>query len=333
MSGTSTVVTIQNDDSVDAAGATTAQLQINTIQSMVDAVLSTLAGGADNPWPVLLPGAGPCTRIGLKVNCLSRYLPTSAAIVRAIISSLQSKLQVCPSNIVVWDRTFTELAYGKYTADDLLGARLLGTTGSSSSGVNGPGYTEPVYGTFEGCIEQTMTWVPYTPLLSRILTEETDVTINCAVLKHHGVSGVTAALKNCYGIIDNPGLCHQNVPTILPALYNISPIRNSIKLTIADALKTVAMGDTSDMFDSKPGRIFASLDPVALDRYALDLINQLRAQHNGALVSGDIVSWLDNAYQLGLGTKNYNLVDCSAAGAGTDGSIFDGSEADVSQSD
>jgi hypothetical protein len=83
---------------------------------MVDSVLSTLAGGATNPWSVLLPNAGPCTRIGLKVNCLNAYLPTSPAVVRAIIKNLQTNLQACPSNIIVWDRTLEELKILESTA-------------------------------------------------------------------------------------------------------------------------------------------------------------------------------------------------------------------------
>jgi uncharacterized protein (DUF362 family) len=293
--GTSTVVDIQRDDSFDGTGKT---IQPDVVYDMVNQVLSTLAGGASNPWPVLLPTANPCTRIGLKVNCLNRYLPTSPAVVRAIIKSLVDNLQVCPANIVVWDRTFDDLTLsGKYTKADLQGATLRGTTGTSG-GTVGPGYSDTNYGTVEGL----------TPRLSRILTEETDITINCPVLKSHGVSGVTAGLKNIYGIIDIPSQYHTTLPTALPALYRIPQIRNSIKLTIVDALQAVTLADTADRPDSKPGRIFASLDPLALDRYALVLLNQLRDKRGKAALEGSIVSWLDNGYQLGLGTKDYSLV-------------------------
>lgn len=310
--GASMVATIQRADSIDATGKITQQSQIDEIQTMVDTVLSTLAGGADNPWPVLLPNAGCYTRIGLKINCLNSYLPTTPAVVRAIIHSLVTKLSVCPANIVVWDRNFTEMLKAdktlKYSSDDLQGARILGTTGTYGSSV-GPGYTDPNYGTLQGFDESTQTWQNYSPRLSRILTEQTDITINCPVLKSHGVSGVTAGLKNIYGIIDIPEKYHKNLPTALPALYNIPPIRSSIKLTIVDALQAVTLGDTQDRPDNLPKRIFASLDPLALDRYALDLLNQLRAQRNKSAIGGDTVSWLDNAYALGIGTKDYNLVE------------------------
>jgi len=318
IAGASTVVTIQRNDSIDATGKSLHQPQLDIVQSMVDGVLSALAGGAANPWSVILPTASPCTRIGLKVNCLNTFFATSPAVVRAIIKSLVSNADICPGNIIVWDRRLDELnGAGQYTDEHLQGARLLGTVNSPKD-FHGPGYSPEFFGTFQGS----------TPLLSRILTEQTDITINCPVLKSHGQSGVTAALKNIYGIINIPKEYHStkdgkvNLQTALPALYNIPAIRKSIKLTIVDALQAVTLADTADRPDAVPGRIFASMDPVALDRYALDVVNQLRAKRKKDPISGSIVSWLDNAYQLGLGTKDYKLVDLSPTadgGVGSDG--------------
>ncbi len=326
LTGKSRVATIQRSDSVDARGRSTAQAQIDAVQTMVDAVLSTLAGGASNPWSVLLPGAGTCTRVGLKINCLNPAFATSPAIVRALVGSLISKLGVCPSNIIVWDRRLDEMK--DYTSDDLQGAQLLGTVNSTSA-AGGPGYSHTQYLTLQGS----------TPLLSRILTDMTDVTINCPVLKVHGQTGITAALKNVFGIIHCPGNFHtdplkgQDMQSALPAIYNIGPIRQSIKLTVVDALRAVTNGDTASAPNSMPGRIFASTDPLALDYYALDLINQLRA--TPPLRLGPVtlpLDWMENAYQLGLGTKGYSLVTLQPngeeadldGGAPIDGDVVDG---------
>lgn len=321
--GKSLVATIQRSDSVDSKGTVTDPSQFAAVQAMVDAVLSTLAGGADNPWSALLPGAGPCTRIGLKVNCLNSYFGTSPALVRALVYSLTSKLGVCPGNIFVWDRRLDELTtVGKYTAEDLQGAQLVGTLASTSS-ANGPGYSSRHYLT----VQKT------TPRLSRILTDLTDVTINCPVLKVHSQTGITAAMKNIFGVIDCPGKFHtdpakqQDIQTALPALYNLAPIRKSIKLTIVDALRAVTNGDTESVPNAIPGRIFASTDPLALDYYALDLINQLRAAPplRGAPITQPL-DWMENAYQLGLGSKGYRLASLQADGtpATADGGVGDG---------
>ncbi len=326
VAGASTVVTIQRDDSIDARGKSLHQPQLDVVQSMVDGVLSALAGGAANPWSVILPTASPCTRIGLKVNCLNTFFATSPAVVRAIIKSLVTNAEICPGNIIVWDRRLDELTgAGQYTDEHLQGARLLGTVNSPKD-FHGPGYSREFFGTFQGS----------TPLLSRILTEQTDITINCPVLKKHNQSGVTAALKNIYGIINIPGNYHNDakkktdLQTALPALYNIPAIRKSIKLTIVDALQAVTLADTSDRPDALPGRIFASMDPVALDHYAVDVVNQLRAKYGKGHVDEDtpgILDWLDNAYQLGLGAKEYKLVTLAADGA-VDSDSTDGGASD-----
>jgi hypothetical protein len=79
VAGSATVVTIQRSDSIDAKGKSLEQPYLDVVEGMVNAVLTALTGGASNPWSVLLPSAGLCTRIGLKVNCLNGYLPTSSS--------------------------------------------------------------------------------------------------------------------------------------------------------------------------------------------------------------------------------------------------------------
>jgi uncharacterized protein (DUF362 family) len=129
------------------------------------------------------------------------------------------------------------------------------------------------------------------------------------VLKTHEVSGVTSALKNVYGVIDNPGDFHGDLATALPAIYALGPVRSRIRLTVVDALVAVTAGGTSSPADTVPKRIFASKDALAADSYALALVNQCRAA-KGSLseVGGTATSWLANAQALGLGALAYELV-------------------------
>ncbi len=304
--GKSTVVTIQRDDSLDGKGLSEEPAQLSAVQGMVDAVLSALADGAANPWSKIVPGIGSCTRVGIKINCLNGAFPTTPALVLAIVNSLVSKADVCAGNIIVWDRNLKEMNDTGYTSKAFQVAKLMGTLDTPDYAGKGPGYSENDYGIIQGT----------KPRLSRILTELTDVTINCPVFKVHGQTGVTGALKNVFGIIDCPGsfhtdeIKHQDMQTALPAIYNFPAIRNSIKLTIVDALRAVASGDTNSMPNALPGRIFASMDPLALDYYVLDLMNEVRAARprNMGPVSTEVLAWMENAYQLGIGTKGYDLI-------------------------
>jgi uncharacterized protein (DUF362 family) len=282
-------------------GEDAARSTLNADQDVSD---GTYADGGidDNPWKVLLPTYRPGQRIGLKVNCLNQNAPTSRYLIRAIVTSLRDRLGVAPTDIIVWDRHLSELkSNAKYTDEDLAGAQLRGTLQVAGKETTGdPGYGDPISPAIE-C---------QTPRLSRILTEQTDLTINCPVLKTHNVSGVTAALKNIYGIIDIPGKYHRPLlQAALPALYALPAIRNSISLTIVDGLVGVIKGDT-DSSDVVPiRRILLAQDPVAMDSYAVDLVNQLRSAADlpAPPVEAELLTWIARAEALGLGTTKYSL--------------------------
>jgi hypothetical protein len=260
----------------------------------------------DNPWKILLPDYQSGQRIGLKVNCLNPRVPTSGAFVRALVLSLKDGLGIDPAKIIVWDRVLEELkTKARYTEDDLAGAQLMGTVVSTAAATQDePGYGEIICPPIEG----------ENPRLSRIMTDMTTVTINCPVLKTHNVSGVTAAMKNIYGIIDIPGKYHKpKIQKAMPAIYALPAVRDSLVLTIVDALIGVVTGDTDSSPDINPKRILLAQDPVAMDNYALNLVNQLRGSMTPSMgpVDTSVLGWIDNAHQLGLGNKDYALVKAS----------------------
>jgi hypothetical protein len=264
------------------------------------------AGSGDdtNPWRILLPRYQPGQRIGLKINCLNQNLPTSGALIRAIVMSLRDGLNIDPSKIIVWDRTLDDVkTRGRYTETDLAGAQQMGTLAIGGKVTDGePGYGDIICPAIEG----------ETPRLSRIMTDMTDVTINCPVLKTHNVSGVTAAMKNIYGIIDIPGRYHKpKLQNALPAIYALPAVRNSLVLTITDALIGIVTGDTDGSPDINPKRLLLAQDPVAMDNYALSLVNQLRATLDKTPVESEVLGWIDRAHELGLGNKNYSLIKAS----------------------
>jgi hypothetical protein len=276
-----------------------------------------LDGGVANPWTTLLPKYQPGQRIGIKVNCLG-VVATSPALVRALIASLRDRLGVDPKNIVVWDRYLLDLTgNGKYTEEDLAGARAIGnllhgpdpTKGENEddpSLTDGHGYGDSICEAPRGQVATDNSAGSF-PRLSRILTDETDFTINCTVFKSHNVSGITGALKSAYGMIHNPGEYHTDFDIVSPLLYAIPAVRNSLPLTICDAILGVMLGNPVSPANCTPRRIFLAQDPVAMDSYVLDFMNQLLAEKGGRSVVPSPVPWLDRAATLGLGSRSYQL--------------------------
>jgi hypothetical protein len=269
------------------------------VREMLQAGLRSLAQTEDLPtaWQTLIPDFAPSMRIGLKLNCLSSYLTNSLPLLQALVQSLTDDLGADPDRIVAWDRRGDELVRAGITPE-AIGAQTLGTV-TSIQDDSGPGYE-----TRAECVIDRETH------LSRILTEETDITINLPLLKKHTVAGMTGALKNIYGCIDNPGDFHGDLNTSLPVLYRLDPIHSRCRLHITEAVLAVTRGDTADPSDAAPGRLLLSRDPVALDKHALDLMNSLRDPLPP--IPAEKVTWIEGAAGLNLGTTSLDLDQITA---------------------
>lgn len=275
------------------------ELQVEQVRPMLDAALGGLAPSVSELWRQVVPEFDASTRVGIKVNCLNSSVPTSAPLVKALCDVLVEQAGVSRDRILVWDRRTDELKRCGFTSEALGGVAVQGTL-ESMDDASGPGYGDPICGAVAG----------KTPRLSRILTDLTDVTINVPVLKTHGVSGVTAAFKNIYGIIDIPASYHSNLVQTLPVLYALPPIRNAMRLHVLDAYQAIVTGGTSDPPDTVVKTIAVSADPLALDQYSLDLANQLRKAKNIAKlgpVDDKVTGWLQGAAKLGLGKLEYQV--------------------------
>lgn len=297
LTGPAPVAEARREDSV-LVDAVTGRATIDPVRvrEMLEAVLASLVP-AGNAWRTLIPDWTSETRIGVKVNVLNEQCPTSLVLVKALVDSLVDGLGAARERIIVWDRRVDELERSGFTRD-AVGATVMGTIRSTTD-TSGPGYAEPACGVVAGSA----------PRLSRILTDLTDVTINVPVLKTHAICGLTGAMKNIYGVIDNPGDYHKNVVTALPALYRLPLIRRRFRFHLLDALIAVTTGGTSSPADTVPRRLLASQDPLALDACALALADQLRDEKQLGLgpVDRSATGWLENAHALGLGSLRYDV--------------------------
>ncbi|MFA4982417.1 MAG: DUF362 domain-containing protein [Candidatus Omnitrophota bacterium] len=102
---------------------------------------------------------------------------------------------------------------------------------------------------------------------------ECDTFINCPVLKHHGLAGLTLSMKNLMGVCGgNRGLIHRDIGEKLVDLaYFMNP-----DLNIIDAYRVLLRnGPTGgNLKDVMPARtVIASTDTTLADTYACTIVN------------------------------------------------------------
>jgi uncharacterized protein (DUF362 family) len=145
--------------------------------------------------------------------------------------------------------------------------------------------------------------------LSRI-TEEADYIINVPVLKDHSNAGITFALKNSYGMVDAPGTMHDNwCDPYIAALYAV--IASKVRLIVGDAIFGVYKGGPATGPNCMPNTILVGTDPVAIDMYALTMINTERTNRGMYAISTSQdpanPSRADARHLLTAASSDYNL--------------------------
>lgn len=269
-----------------------------------DAVSKVLLALTNKPdlrsaWQVLIPSFAAGQIIGIKVNALSNRVPTSPALVKGLIDSIKTGLQIPGAQIVVWDRRLDELEDAGFTAE-ALGVTVEATLETAAEKGAGRGYELGAT-----CIGGQNTH------LSQILTRRLDHLINFSVMKNHKASGFTGCMKNHYGLIDNPGefhdvkqgelvLEHRFNPAI-PDINALHEVVSKTRLWLMDSVVAVCRGDTSDPADCFPARLLASLDPVAIDARGKQIRDDQRGPKLGPNQETISEKWLRTAEKYGLG--------------------------------
>ncbi|MCP4577459.1 MAG: DUF362 domain-containing protein [Deltaproteobacteria bacterium] len=257
-------------------------------------------------WTQIFPNLKSEDTIGLKVNCISGKCPTHPEIAYSLAQSLIDALGINPNNIIIWDRTISELKKTGYTVNQSKkGIRCTGTVESFSvvrwimnmdqDESDGVGYDNSLsVDVGEGVSSH----------LSNILTRMCTYLINVPVLKDHSLAGITLSLKNHFGTIDNPRDCHPNDCDPFIAKLNATPqIRDKTKLVVCDAAFGVYEGGPRGAPQWQPKSILAATDPVALDYTGMLMINGQRKKNDLDPVTAMAVH-LKTAEALGLGTCN-----------------------------
>jgi len=217
---------------------------------------------AGQAWKSLFPGITSGSRIGIKVNCINRYLSSHPEIAQTIVDGLATmEVDRAPfprNNIIVWDRhnyELTRAGYSIYYGSDPDTHRCFGTD------LSGYSYDQDLPITIQGQIMYP----------SVLLTQHCDYLINLSVMKNHTMSGVTGSLKNHYGSIHLPSALHgasgQYCDPFIPDLNRkLNDQLGMIQaVNICDAIFGIASGGPMGNPQFAFNGLLFSRDPVALD--------------------------------------------------------------------
>lgn len=231
-------------------------LSPDVLRKMVDGSIVALTGQADASaaWRALFD---PAERIAIKVNAFrNSTIWTHVELVKAVTDSMQAS-GIPGEQITIFDYYDDELTTAGFTLNkDGPGVRCFGT--------------EQMY---------TSLWDVYgfsSVKLSEILVSA-DALINMPVLKSHMIAGMTFALKNHYGSVNNPEGLHY-ISKGLPALNEIAPIKDATRLVIGDVLSANTKYSGSWPYweaDVKGDSILMTYDPLAADTVGWEMLQKL----------------------------------------------------------
>lgn len=231
------------------------------VAAMVSAGLMSFTGEkkADAAWRQFVR---PGMRVGFKLNLLGRPLVITAREVTdaAVLGALSAGVKA--ADITVWDRKPEHFGSNSYEAG----------TGRHGERIKmGSNWHDAVFAETSGGP------VP----IERIAVEETDVTVNLPVIKDHGGSGVTGALKNvAFGCYQNHRQAHGgNCDPYIAEAYEHFAKATKIPLILLDATEGCFDGGPAPQNSQTVWRenaIYVATDPVALDLTLRDVINAKR---------------------------------------------------------
>ena len=220
----------------------------------------------------------PSDVVGIKVNAGGRpHCVTSPVILAEIVRQLTA-VGVRPSQIVVYERFYNQLAEVDYAPKlpegVLIHAAERGNRNSEQNDYDPHTYVEAQFFGEEDTRSNMM----------RLVTERVTKIVNVPNMKDHGATGVTGCLKNiAYGSFSNVARTHaRGVTHTLSAVGTfaaVEPLRSRSVLQIMDGLHAVWHGGPfapTTRYLFHPRQILFGTDPVAIDRLLLDTIDDKR---------------------------------------------------------
>jgi len=284
------------------------------VRAMLRRSLTELTG-SEQPLKQLFK---PTDRVGLKINCLGkRRIHTHKALVEAWAAELQAA-GLKAENIIVWDRFEDHMKKCGYTINAAgPGVRCFGTEDRTSTldrsdaKARYASKRDSADGRKDGSSASR---------LSSIFTSECDKIVNLAILKDHGLAGVTLTLKNlAFGLCDNNRRFHarEDIGPFIADFCARPDVKQKVVLHMIDGIEGCFDGGPAPSSDDQvfqPRSLWVSADPVALDRLGADVIEERRAQAKlpSLKADGRDPRHIRLAAKRGLGTddpKRFDLVE------------------------
>ena len=232
-------------------------------------------------------------RIGIKINTLggpkiSTLPSTSLALSRVIVGG-----GIQAGNIIIWDRYNRELREAGYRLNiERNGVIICGTD------TKGMGYDRNLH-----------SHLNIGSLISSIQTGQVHSSISLAILKDHGLAGVTAGMKNYFGALHNPNKYHDSgCDPFVAEVFDSEPVKTKHRITILDALTVQFHRGPSyhPQWAAVLDALVFSLDPVAADYVGWQIIENLRSKQGlpSLTEEGREPRYLKTAETMGLGKAN-----------------------------
>lgn len=279
--------------------AVSAQGEINpsVLSDLMHKGLALLGGGSGFD-AYLRTLYSPLSRVGIKINTIAgRRLSTQPKTALTAAETLHAA-GVRRQDIFIWDRTNRELRGAGYKLNQSgPDFRVMGTD------TKGIGYKDDL------TAHRSMG-----SRLSKIQSDLIDLSLSLAILKDHGLAGITGGMKNYFGAVHNPNKYHDNnCNPFVADVFDSPPIKSKHRLTIIDALTIqYHMGPSfHSRWAEQAGILILSEDPVAADVIGWRLIEDLRARAGLPSLKEENrnPAYMDTAAEIRLGTADVNQIE------------------------
>lgn len=221
----------------------------------------TAALGAESAVAAVKALFGPVDTVGIKLSCLAGANLSPRPELVGALADLLAEAGVRRDRIIVFERSSRELERAGFEI------RRSGDGAYLCFGVDNDWERQP---TTSGAIGSCF---------ARLVTERCTALIGFGVVKDHDLAGVSASLKNWYGVIHNPNKYHDSCcDPYVADVVAAAPVRTRLRLTLLDAVTAQCRGGPAFVADGgfAPGKVVASTDPVAPDAWALRVIDAER---------------------------------------------------------